>query len=95
MKKIILTALLVASSSIAFADNVIATDTTTWKSVPIVVDTTKQMYTVQGTVPESGDYYYTYTGYRCLTMKKDVEGTTPIVYHSAVANGTDIYCYPE
>ncbi|CBJ13428.1 hypothetical protein LLO_2981 [Legionella longbeachae NSW150] len=37
--------------------------------MPIAVDTQANTYTVQGTVPE-GDYYYTYSGYRCLKEKK-------------------------
>lgn len=93
MKKL-LTALLVLSSTVVFADNVIVTQTKTWKSVPITVDEEKHVYTIEGTAPE-GEYYYTYPGYRCLTEKRDVVGINALIFHAGVSGGTDIYCYPE
>ncbi|MFA5959515.1 MAG: hypothetical protein WC785_03270 [Tatlockia sp.] len=96
MKKILLAAIITACSAQALADSVIVTETNTWKSVPIVVDSTQHTYTVegQGPLPE-GDYYYTYSGYRCLTTKKDISGVDAITYNAGTPGGTDIYCYPE
>lgn len=92
MKKTIITALCMAASTIVSADNVIVTETSTWKSVPITVDAANNTYMVKGSVP-SGEYYYTYPGYRCLTVQKTVDGLTPRIFHAD--GGTEIYCYPE
>lgn len=94
MKRVLISALLFTATSAALADNVIVTETKTWKSVPIVVDDKANTYTVQGTIPE-GDYYYTYSGYRCLAEKKDIAGVNVLMFHASVAGGTDIYCYPD
>lgn len=94
MKKLITAAILTACSTVALADSVIVTETNTWKSVPIVVDATKKTYTVEGPLPE-GEFYYTFSGYRCLTTKKDISGVDVVVYRSGTPGGTDIYCYPE
>lgn len=94
MKRKLLTALLLTMASSVFADNVIVTQTQGWKSVPITVDTQANTYTVQGTVPE-GDYYYTYSGYRCLKEKRDIVGVNALIFHAGIPGGSDIYCYPE
>jgi hypothetical protein len=95
MKKLAISILLTAFSSTVLADNVIVTETQTWKSVPITIDPTTQVYTIQGTLPDEGDYYYTYSGYRCLTVKRDIEGVDATIYHANASSGNDIYCYPE
>jgi hypothetical protein len=94
MKKTIISALCMAASTIVSADNVIVTETSTWKSVPVTVNADKHTYVVTGTMP-TGDYYYSYPGYRCFSVQREVAGVTPIIYRSSVDNGTDIYCYPE
>lgn len=95
MKKLIIAAFLIASSTIALAESVIVTDTKAWKSVPIAVDANGNIYTVEGTLPTSGDYYYTYSGYRCFSVNRNIAGVEPTIYHAKIAGGTDIYCYPE
>lgn len=92
--KLMLTALLAAFSTAVLADNVIVTHTKTWKSVPITVDAEKHTYTTTETAMPEGDYYYTYSGYRCLREKMDAEGVNVVTYHG-VSGGSDIYCYPE
>lgn len=90
------TASLLMVSLSVFAESVIVTQTSNWKSVPIQVDTTKRTYTVVGTVPtDSTDYYYTYSGYRCFQTKRDIVGVNALVFNAGVSGGTDIYCYPE
>lgn len=93
MKKLLLSALLVATSSAALADtSTIVTQTKTWKNVPITVDS--DTYVVNGTLPE-GDFYYAYSGHRCFSVKRDDAGVDALVLHAKVAGGADIYCYPE
>lgn len=95
MKRLIIATMLTALSTVAIADTVIITKTQTWKSVPITVDSASHTYTtVDTTVPE-GDFYYTYSGYRCVKDKMDIAGVDPLVYRSNVAGGVDLYCYPE
>lgn len=96
MKKTLLTVLLLSCATAALADNVIITETKTWKSVPITVDDQAHTYTIEGnaTLPE-GDFYYTYPGYRCLKEKKDIVGVNALIFHAGIAGGSDIYCYPE
>lgn len=97
MKNVILliTASLLAVN-IASAQETITTQTTTWKSVPIQVDTTKNTYTVVGTVPtDTKEYYYTYSGYRCFSVRRDIAGVNAVVFNASVSGGSDIYCYPE
>ncbi len=94
MKKLLIATLLVTFNTVALADNVIVTQTSTWKSVPITVDAEKHVYTFEGTLPES-DFYYTYPGYRCLTEKREIAGVDALLFHAGVASGSDIYCYPD
>lgn len=78
-----------------FAESVIVTQTSGWGSVPIRVDSVKHTYVIEGTAPTSGDYYYTYSGYRCFREKREVVGVNTVVYRAGVSGGSDIYCYPE
>lgn len=95
MKKIILASLIAASCTAAIADNVIITQTKTWKSVPITVDSDKHVFTVvEGTAVPDSDYYYTYSGYRCLKEKVDVAGVNMVTFKSSTGD-SEIYCYPE
>ncbi|MGL5741724.1 MAG: hypothetical protein ACRCXC_03815 [Legionella sp.] len=94
MNRKLLTALLLTFATAALADNVIVTQTQGWKSVPITVDSQANTYTVQGHVPE-GDYYYTYSGYRCLKEKREAIGVNALIFHAGVPGGKDIYCYAE
>lgn len=87
--------MLTAFSSIALADTVIITKTQSWKSVPITVDSINHTYTTVNTTLPEGDYYYTYSGYRCVNQKMDVVGTEPLVYRASVNGGSEVYCYPE
>lgn len=91
MNRKLLSALLFTATTAAVADSVIIQETKTWKSVPVTIDQTAHTYTtVEGPVP-TGDYYYSYPGYRCITVKKTLAGE--VVYHNA--SGNSIYCYPE
>lgn len=94
MKKLIIAALITVFSPVVLADNVIVTQTNSWKSVPITVDTEKHIYTVEGTPPE-GDFYYTYSGYRCIREKTNIVGVNALIFHAGISGGSDIYCYPE
>ncbi len=96
MTKTLLTAaLLLTVTTAALADNVIVTETKSWKSIPITVDTSAHTYTtVEGPVP-TGDFYYTYPGYRCLKEKRDIAGVNALIFHAGVGGGSEIYCYPE
>jgi len=94
MKKLMIVALLTVFNTVALAESVIITQTKTWKSFPITVDTTKQIYTFEGTPPE-GDFYYTYSGYRCIREKTNIVGVNAVIFHAENAGGGDIYCYPE
>lgn len=87
---------LVALVNSVFAAETIVTHTKEWKSVPITVDTNGNTYTVTNAsdVPTSGDYYYSYSGYRCFREKQTyVTDGTPVTY--TVSGGPDIYCYAE
>lgn len=99
MKRTIIATLLsvvVSAGSIALAQqNTVVTETTTWKSVPIQVDTGANTYTVVGPVPtDTTDYYYTYSGYRCFKQQREV-GIDAVIFKASVSGGTDIYCYPD
>ncbi|WP_454780950.1 hypothetical protein [Legionella sp. WA2022007384] len=95
MKKL-LTALLLTITTVALADNVIITETKSWKSVPITVDEKAHTYTtIEGTAVPEGDYYYTYPGYRCLKEKRDIVGLDAVIFHAGIPSGGDIYCYAE
>ncbi|WP_058534689.1 hypothetical protein [Legionella saoudiensis] len=94
MKKLIIATLLIGFNTAALADSTIVIHTKTWKSVPITVDTEKNIYIIQGTPPES-NFYYTYSGYRCLREETNIVGVNAVVYHSNIPGEGDIYCYPE
>ncbi|HHF7375740.1 hypothetical protein [Legionella bozemanae] len=97
MKKLLISSLLTVWSMAAMADSAIITKTQTWKSIPITVNAEKHIYTVnEGDVPLPGsEFYYTYSGYRCITEKTNIVGVNAVVYHAGVTGGSDIYCYPE
>lgn len=98
MKKFIVisTCSLLLVSLSAFSQSTVVTQTTTWKSVPIQVDTTKNTYTIVGTAPtDTTDYYYSYSGYRCFKEKRDIAGVNALIFNASVSGGYDIYCYPE
>ncbi|MBA2709227.1 MAG: hypothetical protein H0U57_01345 [Tatlockia sp.] len=95
MKKVLLLASLALFSSTVLADNVIVTETKTWKSVPIVVDPTTNVYTVEETAVPEGNYYYSYSGYRCFKEKREVTGVNAVELKPKTASGVSVYCYPE
>lgn len=96
MKKLIIGSILTVFSSVTLAENVINTETSTWKSIPITVDTNNHTYnTGEGFLVPEGNYYYTYSGHRCLVTKNETAGLEPVILKSGNANGSDIYCYPE
>lgn len=77
------------------AQSVIVTETQTWKSVPVTVDTGAKTYVVTGTVPTgTTEYYYTYPGYRCFAERREV-GVDALIFNANVSGGATIYCYPE
>ena len=93
MRNLMIAALLGAMSTAALADTTtIVTETQSWKSVPITVE--NDAYVVTGPLPE-GNFYYSYSGHRCFTVKKDDASVDAVVLHAKTAGGTDIYCYPE
>lgn len=95
MKTVIATSLLVISTSL-FAGTIIDTKTNSWKSVPISVDEQKHTYNVEeGYLLPEGEYYYTYSGFRCLKDKVDDAGVEPIVYNDLKSQTHAIYCYPS
>ncbi|MBA2652360.1 MAG: hypothetical protein H0U73_08860 [Tatlockia sp.] len=94
MKKLTIAALLMATSTVALADSVIVTDTVKWTPVPITVDA-DHVYTVNGTLPVDGDYYYSYSGYRCFNSARTNAGVEAVIYKPKGGTGATIYCYPE
>jgi hypothetical protein len=96
MKRLILGSVLSLLTTLAVAENPINTQTKTWKSIPITVDSSKHTYsTEKGYLMPEGDYYYTYSGYRCLKDKSEVPGFDPVVLKSQNVEGNDIYCYTD
>ncbi|WP_298625256.1 hypothetical protein [uncultured Legionella sp.] len=97
MKKIITGSLLTLFITTAsFAESTINTQTNSWKSIPITVDEDANTYTTakDSLMPE-GDYYYTFSGYRCLKNKSNVAGETPLILKPENGDGTEIYCYKD
>jgi hypothetical protein len=95
MKKIIIGSLCAVFTTVALAESVVNTQTSSWKSVPITVDAEKHTYsTSEGFLLPEGDYYYTYSGYRCLKNKVENAGTEPVEYKDKAAGNT-IYCYGD
>ncbi|MCL5272505.1 MAG: hypothetical protein M1486_04230 [Gammaproteobacteria bacterium] len=96
MSKLIIGSILTVLSSVSLATNVINTQTSTWKSIPITVDTNRHTYqTGKGFLVPEGNYYYTYSGYRCLLSKNETVELEPVILKSGDAQGADIYCYPD
>lgn len=96
MKKIIIGSLLVVCTAPALADNIVNTQTNSWKSVPITIDTSNHTYsTSAGYLLPEGDYYYTYSGYRCLKAKVENSGMEPLEFNDKSGKGSTIYCYPD
>ncbi|USQ15418.1 hypothetical protein J2N86_14325 (plasmid) [Legionella lytica] len=96
MKKTILGALFTLFISSAFAENIINTQTNTWKSIPITVDEDSKTYTTQkGYLMPEGNYYYTFSGYRCLMNKVEGGGDEPLVLKPVNTGDKEIYCYKE
>lgn len=95
MKIVIATSLLFFTTSL-FAESIVDIKTNSWKSVPISVDEQKHTYDVQeGYLLPEGEYYYTYSGFRCLKDKVDDAGVEPLVYNDLKSKGHSIYCYPS
>ncbi|WP_058533934.1 hypothetical protein [Legionella saoudiensis] len=96
MKKLIGGMLLTLSFSSVFAERVINTQTNTWKSVPITVDEENKTYTTsKGYLMPEGNYYYTFSGYRCLMNKTEGGGEEPLVLKPVNTGEKEIYCYKE
>lgn len=96
MKRLLLSSLLLSLNMAAMADEVIMAKTANWQSVAIAVNEENHTYSIQGTVPSNtDDYYYAYSGYRCLREQEDIAGLTALIFHSTVEDGQDIYCYPN
>ena len=95
MNKLLMTSFLMLVTSTALAENPINTQTKSWKSIPITVDTTANTYTLKnGYLLPEGNYYYTYSGHRCLNENTQIAGVNPVVL-KAQNNGPMIYCYPD
>lgn len=95
MKQFIIGSLCIVFTTSALAENIINTQTNSWKSIPITVDANKHTYSIsEGYLMPEGDYYYTYSGYRCLKKKVENAGGEPIVYKDK-NDGKVIYCYPD
>lgn len=96
MKKIIVGSILSIFISSAFAENVINTQTNSWKSIPITVDEDNKTYTTpNGFLVPEGNYYYTFSGYRCLMNKVEGGGEEPLVLKPSNTGEKEIYCYKE
>lgn len=96
MKKILISSIFILFATPTLAENIINTQTNSWKSVPITVDTETNTYsTSEGYLLPEGDYYYTYSGYRCLKNKVENAGGEPIVYKDKNDKENLIYCYPD
>ena len=96
MKKIIIGSICALITTSALAENLINTQTNSWKNVPITVDDTNHTYSVsKGYLMPEGDYYYAYSGFRCLDNKLEKAGVDPVVYNDANSKEHAIYCYPE
>lgn len=80
----------------AFAQSEVVTHTEGWTTVPITVDTTANTYTISnnGSVP-TGNFYYSYSGYRCFNDKQTFVNVNPVMFNATATNGPAIYCYPE
>lgn len=96
MKKFIATSFFILITTSASADNVINTHTNSWKNVPITVNEKQHTYKVnEGYLLPEGNYYYSYSGFRCLKYKVNNAGTDPVVYNDLKSKSHSIYCYPE
>lgn len=97
MKKCIIGSLfIVLTTTVAAAENMINTQTNTWKSVPITVDDNNHTYsTLDGYLVPEGEYYYTYSGYRCLKNKVENTGMDPVIYKDKADEKNTIYCYSD
>ncbi|WP_133137928.1 hypothetical protein [Legionella rowbothamii] len=96
MKRLILNLVLSLLTTVALAENPINTQTKTWKHIPITVDANNHTYsTAKGFLMPEGNYYYTYSGYRCLNEKPQIARVNPVVLKPKNAKGTVIYCYPD
>lgn len=96
MKHYIIGTLLTVFLSTTYAENIINTQTNSWKSIPITVDEDNQTYaTEKGYLVPEGEYYYTFSGYRCLKAKNDGSGAEPLVLAPSDTKGHKIYCYKD
>ncbi|HBI22588.1 MAG TPA: hypothetical protein DDY37_08455 [Legionella sp.] len=96
MKKMMIGSFVAVFAATSFAEHLINTDTNTWKNIPIIVDKNKNTYTTSdGFLMPEGDYYYSYSGYRCLKDKTDLKGVKPVLLKALNRKGVVIYCYPE
>lgn len=96
MKKIIIGSILTLFFTTSFAESVINTQTNSWKSIPITVDEDSKTYTTEkGFLMPEGDYYYTFSGYRCLKAKTNDAGVEPLVLKPSNTDGAEIYCYED
>ncbi|MFJ1269172.1 hypothetical protein ACD661_11450 [Legionella lytica] len=94
MKKLMIGTFLIVCGSPGFAENVINTQTNSWKSVPITVDEDNKTYTTsKGYLMPEGNYYYTFSGYRCLMNKTEGGGEEPLVLKPVNTGDKEIYCY--
>lgn len=96
MKKIIAGLILTGFIGSVGAESVITTHTQKWTHVPITVDETTQSYnTSEGFVVPEGDFYYTYSGHRCLNNEINSIQEKPVILKPSASTGKEIYCYKE
>lgn len=94
MKQYIIGSILTVLLTTAYAESVINTQTNSWKSIPITVDEDNNTYTTsKGFLVPEGDYYYTFSGYRCLKAKNESASAEPLVLKNTEGNA--IYCYKD
>lgn len=95
MKQLIAGTVTIFFSTFCFAEPVINTHTNLWKSIPITVDSEHHTYSAsEGYLMPEGNYYYTFSGYRCLKNKLENAGIEPIEYKDNKTQ-VSIYCYPD
>ena len=95
MKRIIGLVAMVLCTNLFAASTTIVTETQSWTPVPITIDSAKRTYVVTGEMPSSKDYYFTYSGHRCFSQKREIVGVNALIFNASVSGGNDIYCYPE
>ncbi len=94
MKRTLIGLALAQSLTSAYAEELINTETNSWKSIPITVDEDQNTYTTEkGYLMPEGNYYFTFSGYRCLKTKITSIKDEPLTLTPTDSTHSKIYCY--